>query len=194
MPINTPPVSTERDGLVAFLDHQRQAVRNACFGLTDEQARRTPTSSTLSLGGLVKHLAYVERTWLARIEQRALAGDRDQPAGMAEYMSSLRLGEDEILAGALADYQAAAAETDRGIGTVDDLGRPVILPAAPWLPDPGGCTVRWVLLHLIEETARHAGHADILREALDGGLSGPLVAAAEGWPDDGWIRPWRPPA
>jgi len=192
--MNTPPVSSERDGLVAFLDHQRQAVRNACFGLSDDQARLMPTSSTLSLGGLVKHLAWGERTWLGRIERRALPGDDDQSAAMAEYMNSFQLGEDETLAGVLADYEVAAAETGRGIGAVDDMGAAVPLPAAPWLPDPGGCSVRWVLLHLIEETARHAGHADILREALDGGLSGPLMAASEGWPDDGWIRPWRPPA
>ncbi len=190
--MNTRPVSSERDGLAAFLDQQRQAVRNACFGLSDEQARRTPAFSSLSLGGLVKHLAYGERGWLARIERRALPGDDDQAVAMAGYMGSLRLGEEETLADALADYEAAAAETDRAIGAVDDLGGAVPLPAAPWLPD--GCTVRWVLLHLIEETARHAGHADILRESLDGGLSGPLMAAAQGWPDDGWIRPWRPPA
>jgi hypothetical protein len=53
---------------------------------------------------------------------------------------------------------------------------------------------RWILLHLIEETARHAGHADLIREALDGALSGPLMAAAEGWPADGWVKPWRPPS
>ena len=52
--------------------------------------------------------------------------------------------------------------------------------------------MRWIALYLIEETARHAGHADIIREALDGGLSGPLMAAAEGWPSDGWIKPWQP--
>ena len=67
--MNTLSVSSERDGLVAFLDHQRRAVRNACAGLSDKQARLTPTSSSLSLGGLVKHLAYGERVWLARIEQ-----------------------------------------------------------------------------------------------------------------------------
>ena len=67
--MNTRPVSSERDGLVAFLDHQRGAVRNACPGLSDKQARLTPISSSLSLGALVKHLAYGERVWLARIEQ-----------------------------------------------------------------------------------------------------------------------------
>lgn len=78
--------------------------------------------------------------------------------------------------------------------TIDDLGRAVSLPKEPSYPDPDRCTVRWILLHLIEETARHAGHADIIREALDGGLSGALMAAAEGWPADGWVKPWQPTA
>ena len=96
------------------------------------------------------------------------------------------------MSGALSAYAVAAAETDRVVGGIDDLDRRVELAPAPWHPDPEGCTVRWVLLHLVEETARHAGHADILREALDGGLSGPLMAAVEGWPEEGWVKPWRP--
>jgi uncharacterized damage-inducible protein DinB len=194
MPMNTRPVTGELDGLLAFLDHQREAVRYACFGLTDGQARVTPTASPLSLGGLVKHLAWGERTWLARLEGRPVPGDADPAAAIADYMGTFQLTADETLAGVLADYQEAAAETDRGARTNTDLDRKVQLPASPWGPDPDRCTVRWVLLHLVEETARHAGHADLLREALDGGLSGPLMAAAEGWPADGWVTPWQPPA
>jgi uncharacterized damage-inducible protein DinB len=190
--MNTRSVTSETDGLLAFLDHQREAVRHACFGLTEEQARATPTPSSLSLGGLVKHLAWGEWSWLARIEGRPQPGDADPAAAMTEYLGTFQLTADETLAGQIAAYRSAAAETDRAVQAIADLGRPVPLPPAPWLPDPGGCTVRWVLLHLIEETARHAGHADILREALDGALSGPLMAAAEGWPADGWVTPWRP--
>lgn len=192
MPMNTRPVTGELDGLLAFLDHQREAVRYACFGLTDEQARLAPAASPLSLGGLVKHLAWGERTWLARIEGRALPGDTDPSATMADYLATFQLTAGETLAGVLAGYQTAAAATDRVVRANEDLGRAVPLPAAPWAPDPDGCTVRWVLLHLIEETARHAGHADLLREALDGAPSGPLMAAAEGWPADGWVTPWHP--
>jgi hypothetical protein len=107
-------------------------------------------------------------------------------------MASFVLAEVETLSGVLEQYEEASARTDRVIDSVDDLGRRVPLPEAPWYPDPEDCTVRWILLHLIEETARHAGHADIIREALDGALSGPLMAAVEGWPEDGWITPWRP--
>jgi uncharacterized damage-inducible protein DinB len=204
MPMNTRPVTGELDGLLAFLDHQREAVRYACFGLTDEQARVAPAASPLSLGGLVKHLAWGERNWLARIEGHPVPGDADPSAALADYMATFQLTAEETLAGVLADYEATAARTNAGARTNAaarthaaartnaDLDRNVPLPPAPWNPDPDGCTVRWVLLHLIEETARHAGHADLLREALDGGLSGPLMAAAEGWPADGWVTPWQP--
>jgi Protein of unknown function (DUF664) len=96
------------------------------------------------------------------------------------------------LAAVLQLYEETSARTDAVIAGIDDLGRRVPLPQEPWFPDPENCTVRWILLHLIEETARHAGHADIIREALDGALSGPLMAATEGWPEDGWVKPWRP--
>ncbi|HVT42749.1 MAG TPA: DUF664 domain-containing protein, partial [Acidimicrobiales bacterium] len=121
-----------------------------------------------------------------------VAGIPPSDTSFEDYMASFVLTDDETLAGMLEEYEKASARTDDVLGSVDDLGRRVPLPQAPWFPDPERCTVRWILLHLIEETARHAGHADIIREALDGGLSGPLMAAAEGWPEDGWITPWRP--
>ncbi len=65
----------------------------------------------------------------------------------------------------------------------------------PWYPkDLGAWTVRWVLVHLIEETARHTGHADIVRETVDGAQAVELLAAVEGWPEDGFVKPWRKPA
>lgn len=92
----------------------------------------------------------------------------------------------------LAARQRVGERTAAVGGGIDDLARRVPLPSAPWYPDPERCTVRWVLLHLVEETARHAGHADIVREALDGALSGSLMAAVEGWPENEWVMPWRP--
>jgi len=63
----------------------------------------------------------------------------------------------------------------------------------PWNPkDLDNWSVRWVLLHLVQETARHAGHADIIREAIDGGTAYPIMAAAEGWPESPWMKPWKP--
>lgn len=185
MPMNAPPVTDECDGLLSFLDHQRQAVRDAVYGIDDEAARTTPTASGLSLGGLVKHLAYGEEGWADRIERVPVSDN-----AVEEYTASFSLAPDEALGDVLGRYQRAAARTDKVARGVVDLGEPVPLPQAPWFPER--CTVRWVLLHLVEETARHAGHADILREALDGALSGPLMAAAEGWPEGGWVQPWRP--
>jgi uncharacterized damage-inducible protein DinB len=185
--MNAPLIQTEREGLLAFLQHQREAVRNATLGLQDDQARRRPTPSELTLGGLVKHLADAERGWIDRV-----ANVPPVDASIDDYMASFVLADDETLAGILDQYEEASARTDEVIKSVDDLGRRVPLPDAPWYPDSSRCTVRWILLHLIEETARHAGHADIIREALDGALSGPLMAAVEGWPEEGWIKPWRP--
>jgi uncharacterized damage-inducible protein DinB len=187
MPMHAPLVQNERDGLLAFLEHQRQAARNATYGLREDQARLTPTPSGLSLGGLVKHLAEAERNWTDRI-----LGVPPSEEAFEIYMASFVLAEDETLAAVLQQYGELSARTDAIIGGIDDLGSRVPLPEAPWFPDPERCTVRWILLHLIEETARHAGHADILREALDGALSGPLMAAVEAWPEDGWVKPWRP--
>jgi uncharacterized damage-inducible protein DinB len=189
MPMNAPLVTNERDALLAFLDHQRQAVRNAAYGVSEDQARRTPTASSLSIGGLVKHLLYGEHNWSDRIQGVPLG---DPGLQIQAYMASFVLEDDETFTGVLQQYADACARTDAVVGGIDDLGRPVPLPEAPWFPDPERCTVRWILFHLIEETARHAGHADIIREALDGALSGSLMAATEGWPEDGWVKPWRP--
>ena len=92
------------------------------------------------------------------------------------------------------DYGQAAAETDEIVGSLD-LDRPVPVPkGVPWFPDDiDAWTVRWVMLHLITETARHAGHADIVRETIDGASAFPLMAAAEGWPATPWMQPWAPP-
>ncbi len=186
MPGNVPPVADEREGLLAFLEQQRQGVRNAAFGLTDEQARLAPTASTLTVGGLVKHLAQMERNWTALMVQR--------PGQEADYDDGFRLREDETLAGALADYALAAEETTAAVAGIADMGRPVPVPkGVPWFPDDvDAWSVRWVLLHLIEETARHAGHADLVREAVDGATCWPLMAAAEGWPATPWVQPWQP--
>ncbi|MEV4258248.1 DinB family protein [Spirillospora sp. NPDC049652] len=188
MPGTVRPVENERDGLTAYLDHERHVLRVAAHGLTDEQARLTPTAGSLSVGGLIKHLARVEHTWMDMVER--LPRDQDPDA----YARSFVLGPDETLAGVLADYERAAERTDRVVGGIDDLGYPVPIPkGVPWFPqDADAWSVRWVLLHLIHETARHAGHADIVRESIDGATAFPLMAAAENWPPSPWMTPWTP--
>ena len=85
-------------------------------------------------------------------------------------------------------------DTEAIIGGIADLGQAVPVPKdVPFFPqDLDSWEVRWVLLHLIEELARHAGHADIIREHIDGGTMHPIMAAAEKWPEAPWIQPWRP--
>ena len=131
------------------LEHQRQAVRNATYGLREDQARFQPTPSALTLGGLVKHLTQGERDWSDHI-----AGAPSRGGSFEDYMAGFALSERETLTDVLEQYQEASTHTDSVFQNVEDLGRRVRLPQAPWFPDPEGCTVRWILLHLVEETAR----------------------------------------
>jgi uncharacterized damage-inducible protein DinB len=187
MPINAPLIESEREGLLSFLEHQREAIRNATYGLGEDQVRFKSTPSGLSLGGLVKHLNHAESGWIDRVQDVATTNTT-----FDDYLASFELMDEETLTEVLRQYSETCARTDAVIREIDDLGRRIPLPDEPWFPDPEGCTVRWILLHLVEETARHAGHADIIRESLDGALSGSLMAAAEGWPADGWVKPWTP--
>jgi uncharacterized damage-inducible protein DinB len=179
MPGSVRPVVDERDGLLAYLAQQRDGLRFAVHGLTDEQAASRPTASALSLGGLIKHVARMERHWMVEIvAQRQLPELRDQ-----DYEAGFRLEEGETVADVLALQAAVAEETEAIVAEIADLGQPVPVPkGVPWFPqDVEAWSVRWVLLHVIEETARHAGHADIIRESLDGATMYRLMAAAEGW-------------
>jgi uncharacterized damage-inducible protein DinB len=184
MPGTVRPVVDEREGLLAFLAQQRDALRFAVHGLTDEQAASRPSASALSLAGLIKHAARVERHWIVEIvTQRELPELHDR-----DYEAGFRLEPGETLADALDAYAAVARETESIVAGIADLGQPVPVPkGVPWFPaDIEAWSVRWVLLHLIEETARHAGHADIIRESLDGATAYRLMAAAEGWQAD-WL-------
>src|SRR5580704_16072779 len=95
MPLNVPPVSGESGSLLAFLAQQRAAARTAAYGLTEDQARMATTASTLSVGGLIKHLAGAERGWIDRLEQC----DTSDPTDYAAYLAGFHLTPDESLAG-----------------------------------------------------------------------------------------------
>ncbi len=193
MPGLTPPVADEREGLIGYLRQQRYFIRLAAYGLTEEQARATPTISSLSIGGLIKHVAGVETNWMDLVMQRQPTMSPEE--GYDDYAASFRLGPDEHLASVLEHYDQVSALTERDVAAIPDLVRPVPVPKdVPWFPqDVEAWSVRWVLLHVIEETARHAGHADIIREAIDGATAIRLMAAAEGWPETPWVKPWRAP-
>lgn len=181
-----PPVAEEHEALLAYLAQQRYGLRLAAYGLDDEQARATPSASALSVGGLIKHVAAMEQGWTNIVLQH---DERTQD----DYASDFRMTADETLADVLARCDAVSAETDAVMADIADLGHPVPVPkGVPWFPDDvDAWSVRWVLLHLIEETARHAGHADIVRESIDGATAFPLMAAAEGWPSTPWLQPWE---
>ena len=189
MPGNVAPVANEREGLMAYLAQQRLVLRTTAYGLTDEQARQVPTVSSLSVGGLIKHVSAVERNWMDIVLQRPSEGGSEQA-----YEDGFRLVSGETLQQTLDEYEETARQTAEIIDGITDLDQPVPVPkGVPWFPqDVDAWSVRWVLLHLIQETARHAGHADIVREGVDGATGFPLLAAAEGWPTTPWMTPWSP--
>jgi uncharacterized damage-inducible protein DinB len=164
-------IDAERSDLLEMLGKQRNFLRHTTQGLTDEQARARTTVSELTLGGLVKHVADVERSWVAFIvEGPSVPGDAFDMTeeDLARRRDEFRLLDGETLAGVLADYEAAAAATDDLVRTLPDLGATQPLPSAPWFPAQRQWSARRVLLHIIAETAQHCGHADIIRESIDG--------------------------
>ena len=178
----------ERTDLLANLAAARAALVTTTRGLTDEQAGARPTVSALCLGGLVKHVAAVEDASLRFVvdgagEERydlpegvtwadiAAGTAREVPQWLIDHEKEFQLLPGETLAGVLADYEQVAARTEKIIAEVRDLSMTRPLPVAPWHEEGAVRSVRGVLMHLIAETSQHAGHADLLRETLDGQTS-----------------------
>jgi uncharacterized damage-inducible protein DinB len=158
-----PPSWDERTILTTFLDYARDTVHAKCAGLSDADARRAPLpgSPLMTISGLVSHLRWVESAW---IEQTLLSGTIDAPWTDDDPDREFRIAVTVPLAQLLADYRAACARHRDQVASLDldtpsqgELG---------WRTEP--VTLRWVLFHLAEETARHNGHLDILRELADG--------------------------
>lgn len=171
---DTPTATGERADLLATLAKHRHFLRFTTRGLTDEQAGRRTTASELCLGGLIKHVAAAERYWAGFIQDGPSAmGDFTTmtEADRAQWADGFRLLPGETLAGVLADYAEAARRTDELVATLPDLGATQPLPKAPWFEPGARWSARRVLMHIIAETAQHAGHADIIRESLDGAKS-----------------------
>ncbi len=195
MPGNAPPVATEREAISTYLRQQHDGIRFAAYGLTDEQAHLVSSRSAISIANLVKHVTHMERTWMERA--RAAAGDWSHgetgrsPGSVKDWNADGETIEDLMTAFDAVARDAEAAALDESL----DLDQPVPVPRdVPWFPkDVDAWSVRWVYFHLIEELARHAGHADIVREHIDGATMYELMAGAEGWPETPWLKPWRPP-
>ena len=152
--------------LRAFLDFQRATLRQKATGLGQEQLARSCGSSTLTLGGLLKHMALVEDNWFSVV----LLGNEDAAPWQGIDWDSdpdweFRTAADdspEVLFGLLDDAIAASD------ATLDDLGDDLDHQAVRRSRQDTPYDVRWILLHMIEEYARHNGHADLIRESVDG--------------------------
>jgi len=193
---HVPPVADERESLIAYVDQQRDAFFSVSFGLTEEQIRLAPTAGTLSIGGLIKHVTTCERGWTERMAAAPHAPappDTSVAEQARAWGEDFKVTHDDTLESLLAAL-AAQGDVTRQVLRGADLGAPVPVPRdAPWFPhDVEAWSVRWVAMHLVEELARHAGHADIVRESIDGATMYELVAAREGWPETSWLKPWRP--
>jgi len=173
---HTKLLTGERADLLDVLQKHRGLFRVTVEGMSDEQARTRSTISELTLGGLVKHVTQVEQNWA----QFVVDGPAEQPdidwanvdwsnppAEVAKYADGFRLLEGETLAGVLEEYDAVAAATDALVATVD-LDSSQSLPEAPWFAPGARWSARRVFTHILAETTQHAGHADIIRGAIDG--------------------------
>jgi uncharacterized damage-inducible protein DinB len=160
----------ERADLLAALAKQRHFLRLTARDLTDEQAARRTTASELSIGGLIKHVSITERRWIRFIQDGPAAMSWDG-TDVAHWMTGFRMVEGETLAGLLQAYEQVAQETAEVVATLPDLDTTQPLPETPWFERGASWSARRVLLHVLAETAQHAGHADIIRESLDGAKS-----------------------
>lgn len=167
----TADVTGECADLLAMLAQYRHFLRFTTRDLTDEQAGQRTTASELCLGGLIKHVAAVERNWVGFIlDGPAAMGNFDTmtEADWAQRDDEFRMLPGETLAGVLADYTETARRTDELVASLPDLGATQPLPEAPWFESGARWSARRVVMHIVAETAQHAGHADIIRESLDG--------------------------
>jgi uncharacterized damage-inducible protein DinB len=154
---------SEQTDLLETLAKHRGFLLYTVGGLTDEQAATQTTKSELCLGGLIKHVATVEDRWM----RFAVGGAEAMEAAPVDWVNGFRMLEGETLASLLDAYAEVARRTDDLVTSLDlDASHP--LPTAPWFEAGASWSVRRTLLHIIAETAQHAGHADILRESLDG--------------------------
>ncbi|MFC0438492.1 DinB family protein [Kutzneria buriramensis] len=155
----------EHAEMLETLGKHRFFLRLTVQGLTDEQAALTPTASELCLGGLIKHVTKAELGWI----DFALGGpETDKGPDYEGHLNSFRMLPGETLEGLLAEYEAAARRTDELVASGVDLNKSWPLPEAPWFEPGASWSIRRVLMHIIAETAQHAGHADIIRETIDG--------------------------
>ena len=155
---NPPPDLDERETLIAFLDSYRDTILVKLDGLDREQLARRVVPSRTTLLGIVKHLILVEDWWFGCV----LAGGPEPPEDPDDPDSEWLIDDDDDPEQIVAEYRAAGARGNaiaRGVPSLEVHG------PGPHRPEK---TARWILVHMVDETARHAGHADIIRELIDG--------------------------
>ncbi len=168
MTTETSPETRERADFVETLKGHRRFIRHTVRDITDEQAAERTTVSELCLGGLIKHVSLVEERWANFIVEGPSAIGTFDEESFAGHAATFRMLEGETLAGLLEAYEEIAERTDALVVSTPSLDDSHPLPEAPWFKPGAEWSARRVLLHVIAETAQHAGHADIIREALDG--------------------------
>lgn len=193
MPFFTPGVGSESDALTTFLRQQCAQLRTTALGLTTEQAALTPTPSALSISGLLLHAAQTVHGWLTS----AARAPEPTPFEMYPEISG-QIGLTDMHSGSEVPEGMALTEIlaifDRAVGSIDEVGARIDLdaphpgPHGPWIPGDIVITGRWVWHHLISEVARHAGHADIIREAIDGKTGYELNFLADGGTEEEWAE------
>ncbi|WP_231988490.1 DinB family protein [Mycobacterium sp. 1274761.0] len=164
------PVAGERQSLLEYLKYQHTAFLAVLHGVTEEQARCTPTVSAFCLGSLLKHVTLQQYAWTLAVTSPDLRPDdpRSLLGMMSDFVNREVFRDDETLDGLTAGFRAQNAETLQVFAEADLDATTIAIPdhihgifqVPHW-------TVRWVLMHIIEEFARHAGHADIIRESID---------------------------
>jgi hypothetical protein len=186
-----PAADDEITGLVRYVDQQLEAIRAAAIGLTDEQVRARPCRSALSIGGLLKHSTNCMRGAITRLTGEVGGQPPLDEAAFAAYRDSFALTADETATGTLADFDAARTEYLAAIAATDPAS-PAVEGPAPWfgIYDSRPSLARYYLVHQVEELARHAGHADIIREELDGVSVPEIVLTEAGVEGNDFFQPY----
>ena len=168
---DTTDSSTERDDLLHALNQHRGLLLRTVRGLSEAQARLTPTVSELCIGGIIKHVSLMEEGWVRFIEHGPRSDGPPDASAYEAHAAGFRMADDESVDDLLNRYQEVAGRTDELILHLPSLVASHPLPEAPWFEPGAHWTARRALVHIVAETAQHAGHADIIRETIDGAKS-----------------------
>jgi Protein of unknown function (DUF664) len=158
----------EHAELIDTLAKHRAFLRHTVQGLSDHQAAQRTTASELCLGGVIKHVSLMEKQWGDFIQRGPQAIGMADEAAMEAHANSFRMLPGDTLASLLDAYERVAGRTEILVTELPSLDAAHPLPEAPWFEPGARWSARRTLLHILAETAQHAGHADIIRESLDG--------------------------